>query len=95
MVLKKTDLVDSVKDQLGFTRKQSIEAVESFIEIIKQTLASGEDILISGFGKFYVRKKGEWWGRNIVTGEKNMIAPRRVVRFKCSQTLRDRVNVKD
>ncbi len=54
MILTKSDIIDSIKDRLGFTRKQSIEIVETLLENIKKTLESGEDILVSGFGKFCV-----------------------------------------
>jgi len=94
MTLTKTDIVNSVKDKIGFTRKQSIETVETLLEIIKSTLESGEDVLISGFGKFCVRDKKERRGRNPATGDDLMLRPRRVVTFKCSGKLRERVNKK-
>jgi len=94
MTLTKTDIVDSVIDQIGFTRKQSIETVETLLEIIKSTLESGEDVLISGFGKFRVRDKTKRHGRNPATGDDMMLRPRRVVTFKCSGKLRERVNKK-
>jgi len=94
MKLTKADIVNSVKDQIGFTRKQSIETVETLLEIIKSTLESGEDILISGFGKFRVRDKTERRGRNPTTGDDMMLRPRRVVTFNCSGKLRERVNKK-
>jgi len=59
---------------------------------MKSTLASGEDVLISGFGKFCVKEKAERKGRNPATGEDMMLAPRRVVAFKCSGKLRDKIN---
>jgi integration host factor subunit alpha len=68
------------------------ETVETLLEIIKSTLASGEDVLMSGFGKFCVKEKRERRARNPVTGEDIMLAPRRVVRFRCSGKLRERVN---
>jgi len=64
MALTKTDIVDSVKDQIGFTGKRSVETVETLLEIIKSTFESGEDVFISGFGKFCVRDKKERRGRN-------------------------------
>ena len=57
MTLTKAQIVESISEQLGFTRRQSVETVETFLEIIKKSLASGDDVLISGFGKFCVRKK--------------------------------------
>ena len=68
--------------------------IESLLEIIKRTLESGEDILISGFGKFSVKEKSERRGRNPHTGEDMMMDARRIVSFKCSNTLRDRINGK-
>ena len=66
--------------------------VETLLEIIKKTLESGEDVLVSGFGKFCVKEKAERRGRNPATGGDLMLAPRRVVTFKCSGKLRERVN---
>jgi len=77
---------------LGFPRNQSVEIVESILEIIKSTLESGDDVLVSGFGKFSVRDKQERKGRNPATGEDLMLKPRRVVTFKCSGKLRDKIN---
>jgi len=92
MALKKSQITDAIAEQNGFTKKQSTETVETILEIIKSTLASGEDVLISGFGKFRVNDKRERKGRNPATGEDMMLAPRRVVTFKCSGKLRDRIN---
>jgi integration host factor subunit alpha len=66
--------------------------VEINPQVIKSRLSSGEDVLISGFGKFCVKEKRERRGRNPVTGEDMMLAPRRVVTFKCSRQLRDEIN---
>ena len=66
--------------------------VETLLEIIKSTLASGDDVLISGFGKFNVKDKRERRGRNSATDEDIILPPRKVVRFKCSGKLRDKVN---
>ncbi len=92
MSLTKEDLVDSIYNHLGLTKKQSNEVFESLFEIIKDTLENGEDILISGFGKFCVRDKGERRGRNPQTGDDMMLGSRRVVIFKCSGVLRNRIN---
>jgi len=94
MKLTKADIVDSVKDKIGFTRKRSVETVEILLEIIKSTLESGEDVLISGFGKFCVKDKKERRGRNPATGDDMMLRPRRVVTFNCSGKLRKKVNKK-
>jgi len=92
MTLTKREIIDAVADLNGFTRQKSIETVQIVIEIIKSALASGEDVLITGFGKFCVKEKRQRRGRNPATGEDMMLAPRRVVTFKCSGRLRDRIN---
>jgi len=94
MALTKFQITKAIAEQNGYTRKKSTETVETLLEIIKSTLASGEDVLISGFGKFCVKDKRKRRGRNPETGEDMMLAPRRVVTFKCSGKLRDRVNGK-
>ncbi len=93
MALTKADIINSVQAEEGLTKQQSTEVIETLIEIIKKTLASGEDVLISGFGKFCIRDKNERKGRNPATGDDLMLAPRRVVTFKCSGKLRDRINL--
>jgi len=92
MALTKADIIESVHQQLGFPKKQSNEVVEQLIETIKSTLASGEDVLVSGFGKFCVNDKKERRGRNPATGDSMMLKSRRVVTFKCSGKLRRKVN---
>ena len=92
MTLTKAQIIESVQDQIGFTRQHSTEFVETLLEIIKSTLESGDDVLISGFGKFCVKEKRERRGRNPATGDDMMLSPRRVVTFKCSGKLRDKIN---
>ena len=92
MALTKIQMVESIHNQTGFPKNKSSEIVETLLEIIKRTLASGEDVLVSGFGKFSVREKNERRGRNPATGEDMMLRPRKVVTFKCSDKLRERVN---
>jgi len=92
MALTKADIINAVQTEGGFTKHQSTDIIETLIELIKNRLESGEDVLISGFGKFCVMEKGERRGRNPATGEDLMLAPRRVVTFKCSGKLRDRIN---
>jgi integration host factor subunit alpha len=92
MTLTKIQVVESIQNQTGFPKNRSSEIVETLLEIIKRTLASGEDVLVSGFGKFCVREKKKRRGRNPATGEDMMLSPRKVVTFKCSGKLRDRVN---
>ena len=92
MNLTKDDIVEAVAEQVGFSKKQSVELVETLLELIKKTLESGEDVLVSGFGKFRVREKKERRGRNPATGDKMMLRPRRVVTFHCSGKLRRKIN---
>jgi integration host factor subunit alpha len=92
MALTKVQIVESICNQIGFTQKKSSEIIETLLEIIKSRLESGEDVLISNFGKFCVKQKDERKGRNPATGDTMMLAPRKVVTFKCSGKLRDRIN---
>ena len=92
MTLTKDAIVEAVANDTGFPKNQSVELVETLIELIKKTLVSGEDVLVSGFGKFCVREKRERRGRNPATGDSMMLEPRRVVRFHCSGKLRKKVN---
>jgi integration host factor subunit alpha len=92
MTLTKKDMVDAVQDELGLPGKRCFDIVETLLEILKRTMEEGESVLIRGFGKFYVNEKKERRGRNPATGEVMMLEPRRVVRFKCSQKLRNRIN---
>ncbi len=92
MTLTKADIVEAVAEQNGYTNKRSFEIVETLLEMIKSALESGEDVLISGFGKFRVKEKRERRGRNPATGEDMMLVPRKVVTFRCSGQLRDKIN---
>lgn len=92
MTLTKNDIYEQVRSELGLTGKQSVDIVEALIELIKSRLESGEDVLISGFGKFCVQTKHERKGRNPATGEDLMLNSRKRVAFKCSGKLRERIN---
>jgi integration host factor subunit alpha len=92
MALTKAQLVEMIAEQNSFAKNKSIELVENLIEIIKSALESGEDVLVSGFGKFCVKEKGKRRGRNPATGSDLMLSARKVVTFKCSGKLRDKVN---
>ena len=92
MTLTKADLVEAVWSHTNIPRGRSTEIVETLFELMKQTLESGEHLLISGFGKFQVRQKQERRGRNPHTGKPTTLAPRRVVRFKSARFLRDKIN---
>jgi len=91
MALTKNDIVTSIHD-LGFTKKKSVEIIESLLEIIKSSLEKNEDVLVSGFGKFCVKQKKQRRGRNPATGDDLMLKERKVVTFKCSGKLRDKIN---
>ena len=94
MSLTKYKIAEQLQSGLGFSKERSLETVESMLEIIKSTLESGEDVLVSGFGKFCVKEKDQRKGRNPSTGKDMMLKKRRVVTFKCSGTLRAKVNGK-
>lgn len=93
MSLTKDDIVKAHTKENGYQLNQSVELIETLLELIKSQLASGEDVLISGFGKFCVKEKRERRGRNPQTNEFMMLRPRRVVTFKCSRKLRDKINI--
>ena len=90
--LTKADIIEAIQKENGYSRKQSVEVTEILMEIIKQTLESGEDVLISGFGKFQVKTKKQRRGRNPSTGEGLILSPRRVVTYKCSNKLKTQIN---
>jgi len=92
MALTKDQIVNVVYNRLGIPKNKSIEVIESLLEIIKKTLENGEDVLISGFGKFCVKEKRQRRGRNPQTSEEMMLRARRVVTFRCSGILRDKIN---
>ena len=92
MTLTKAILIETISDQVGYPKNHSSEIVEILLEIFKNSLESGDDVLISGFGKFCIKDKKERKGRNPATGEDMILEPRKVVTFKCSGRLRDRIN---
>jgi integration host factor subunit alpha len=92
MTLTKAHIVDAIAEQNGYTKERSFKIVETLLEIIKSSLESGEDVLVSGFGKFRVNEKKERRGRNLSTGEAATIIARKVVTFRCSRLLRDKIN---
>ncbi|MBW2064655.1 MAG: integration host factor subunit alpha [Deltaproteobacteria bacterium] len=94
MALTKDHIANSIHQELGFSKGKSANVLESLLETIKKTLERGEDVLISGFGKFSVKNKRERKGRNPATGEDLILSSRRVVTFKCSQVLRNKLNGK-
>ena len=92
MTLTKAQIVDLIHEELPFPKNKSTEVIEGLIEIIKETLEGGEDVLISGFGKFCVKNKRERRGRNPATGQDLILEKRKVVTFKCSGKLREKIN---
>ena len=94
MTLTKENLVNSIKNQLDLKKKESANLIDSLLETIKKTLENGEDILISGFGKFCVNDKNERRGRNPATGNDLILDSRKVVTFSSSPLLKDKINGK-
>ena len=92
MALTKADLVKAIVEETGYTRVKSTELVELLLETIKNSLESGDDVLVSGFGKFCVKQKAARRGRNPASGDSMTLRPRKVVVFKCSAKLRHKVN---
>ena len=92
MTLTKAHILNDVADQIGYPKNHSSEIVETLLEIMKKFLESGDDVLISGFGKFCVNEKRERRGRNPATGKDMMLKPRKVVTFRCSGKLRKKIN---
>lgn len=92
MALTKIDMIDMIHTDLGFQKKESSELLESLFTIMKDTLASGETIKISGFGSFIVKQKADRRGRNPANGEAITIAARKIVTYKVSSVLKERIN---
>ena len=92
MALTKENIIDSIYNQVGMSKNQSRRVMESLLELAKNTLAQGEDILISGFGKFVVKNKAARKGRNPQTREDLRLRARKVVVFRTSGVLRKRIN---
>ena len=92
MSLTKIDVVESIYEKLGMPKKDCVRIIESVFDIIKSEFAKGDHINISGFGKWTVKEKKKRRSRNPQTGESLMIEARRVVTFKPSYVLRNKVN---
>ena len=93
MTLTKVDIIKQI-NKIGFTKKKSTEMLQTLFETIKLCLENGEDVLISGFGKFCVKDKRERRGRNPQTGDNLLLGERRVVTFRCSPVLKYNINGK-
>lgn len=89
--LTRADLADSVHHEIGLSRAESSKLIEQILDHMSDALADGQNVKISGFGSFVLRDKGERIGRNPKTGVEVPIAPRRVLTFRASQMLRDRI----
>ena len=94
MTLTKAHIAKTIHDRLDFTNDRSTQLVDSLLAILKKTLENGEDMLITGFGKFCMKGRRKRRGRNPQTREDLMLDARRVVTFRCSGVLRDKVNGK-
>ena len=94
MTLVKDDLIQELYDQSGFSKHKSKALVETVFEMVKKSLESGDDVLISGFGKLSVKTKSPRRGRNPATGEDLTLGARRIVIFRGSPVLRDKINGK-
>ena len=92
MTITKAHIVENLFAKNLFTKGESAQIIETLFELVKQSLQDGDDVLISGFGKFCVRAKHQRRGRNPQTGEPVMLSPRKVVTFKCSGILREKIN---
>ncbi|MGQ9653208.1 MAG: integration host factor subunit alpha [Thermodesulfobacteriota bacterium] len=92
MTLKKEDIISGVFDYTGMSKAESKRAVETLFEIMKETLENGEEVKISGFGKFQVKKKRARRGRNPRTGSDMTLRERRVLVFRTSPVLREKIN---
>ncbi|MFH2058586.1 MAG: integration host factor subunit alpha [Pseudomonadota bacterium] len=92
MTITKTDIIEKISEKINQSSSEAKDTVETLLEIMKSTLASGEDLMISGFGKFCVNEKAPRKGRNPATGEDMVLDGRKVVVFKLSGKLRDKIN---
>jgi integration host factor subunit alpha len=92
MALTKERLINSIYDNVGLSKNLSRSVVEHLFDIMKKTIESGEGLLISGFGKFVVKQKGARRGRNPQTSEELQLRARRIVTFKASGALRQKIN---
>lgn len=91
--MTKNDLIDAVRAATNCPKIEAIDIVENVLDILKDTLASGEEVKISGFGKFVVNRKKDRTGRNPQTGETLTITARKVLSFKPSTLLKQHLNM--
>jgi integration host factor subunit alpha len=91
MAVIKSDLIKEISERLDLSPAEAKPVMEDLLETMKSTLASGEDVMISGFGKFLVKDKAPRLGRNPATGERMILKKRRVVVFQCSKKHRNQI----
>jgi len=92
LTLTKNTIIEKISEEINLAPSEAKDTLETLLEIMKSTLASGEDVMISGFGKFQVNDKASRKGRNPATGMDMMLDGRRVVTFKCAGGLREGIN---
>lgn len=90
--MTKADIIDIVYEEMGLAKRESAILVEKMFDIIKETLEQGENVKISGFGSFNLQNKSARQGRNPQTGEQITVSARRVLSFKPSNVLRNKLN---
>lgn len=90
--MTKNDLTEAVRNINDYPKREADKIVESVLEIMKGTLASGKDVMISGFGKFAIQRKNARHGRNPQTGESLTITARKILTFKPSSLLKQEIN---
>ncbi|MBT6338457.1 MAG: integration host factor subunit alpha [Desulfobacula sp.] len=92
MACTKLTLIEKISEKNNLSPSEAKATIETLLEIMKKTLESGEDIMLSGFGKFQINEKAPRKGRNPATGKEMILKKRRVVTFKCAGILRDTIN---
>ena len=90
--MTKLDIMNNVYDRLGISKRECADIVDRFFELVKETLAKDEDVMISGLGKFRVKQKRARRGRNPQTGAEMEIKERKVLLFRLSGVLKDKIN---
>jgi integration host factor subunit alpha len=90
--MTKADIIDAICEENGFSKRESAKITETLFDIIKEILENGENVKLSGFGSFNIQHKRARLGRNPQTGEQLTISARRILSFKSSNVLRDKLN---